>query len=299
MKYLSALVFPLAVVLAGCDMGLAHLTGRATEEWTHHYTLSPGGEIRVANTNGKIDVEPSDGPEVEVRAEKIARAATDTGARELLPRISIKEEVSPERVFIRTEGISGIMIGAGFEVRYHVRAPRNVFVNVANTNGQIALTGLGGKVFARTTNGAVVAKGLSGGVEASTTNGMVNLDFASVGKDPISAKTTNGGVSISLPDSAKVDLSASWTNGGINVSPDLNVEVSERSRRRLEGRMNGGGTPVELHTTNGGIRVRTRTNVDAEDPNGEPNLHKLDDRGPRAPEPPRPPKPERERGQSH
>src|SRR5262245_2863245 len=299
MKRLSALVVPLAIVLTGCDLGMAHLAGRATEEWTHHYTLSPGGELRIANTNGRIEVNPSDGSDVEVRAEKIARAATDTGAQELLPRISIKEEVSPDRVFIRTEGISGFMIGAGFEVRYHVRAPNNVFVNVANTNGQIALTGLGGKVFARTTNGAVVAKALAGGgVEASTTNGAVNIDFASVGKDPITAKTTNGSVTISVPESAKVDLSASWTNGGINVSADLNVDVSERSRRRFEGRMNGGGTAIELHTTNGGIRVRTRNNVDAEDPDGKPTLHELEDRGPRAPQAPRPPKPERERGQS-
>src|SRR5262245_47354253 len=293
MKYLYALVFPLALVLAGCDMGMAHLAGRATEEWTHHYTLSSGGELHINNTNGKIDVEPSDGPDVEVRAEKIARAATDTGAQELLPRIGIKEEVSPERVSIRTEGISGIMIGAGFEVRYHVRAPKSVFLNVANTNGQIALTGLGGKVHARTTNGAVVAKAMTGGVEASSTNGMVNIDVAEVGQDRISAKTTNGGVSISLPESAKADLTASWTNGGINISPDLKVDVSERSRRRFEGRMNGGGTPIELQTTNGGIRVRPR-GAQAEAPDTtEPTLHELKPRGPKAP------KAERERGQSH
>src|SRR5882672_11451436 len=265
MKVLYALVLPLAITLAGCDMSVGHLTGRATDEWTHHYTLAQGGEVRIANTNGRIDVEASDGPDVEIRAEKIARAATDTGAQELLPRIAIKEEVSPERVLIKTEGISGFMLGAGFEVRYHVRAPKSVFVNITNTNGQIALTGLSGKVHARTTNGGVVAKGLTGGVEASSTNGMVNIDVASVGQERISAKTTNGGVSISLPESAKVDLSASWTNGGINVSPDLKVDVSEKSRRRFEGRMNGGGTPIELQTTNGGIRVRSR-NVQAEEP---------------------------------
>jgi hypothetical protein len=52
--------------------------------------------------------------------------------------------------------------------------------------------------------------------------------------------------------------------------------------------MNGGGTLIELHTTNGGIRVRTR-NLDAEDPNDDhrtrEKLREL--------------KPERERGQSH
>src|SRR3989449_3335751 len=261
MKFLYALVLPLAITLAGCDMSVGHLTGRATDEWTRHYTLAQGGEVRIANTNGRIDVEASDGPDVEIRAEKIARAATDTGAQELLPRIAIKEEVSPDRVFVQTERMSGIMFGAAFEVRYHVRAPKNVFVNVANTNGQIALTGLSGKVMARTTNGAVTGKGLSGGVEARTTNGMVNIDFASVGRDPISAKTTNGSVVISLPESAKADFSVSWTNGGVNVSPDLKVEVVEKARPRFEGRMNGGGTPIELQTTHGGIRPRTRQNA--------------------------------------
>ena len=292
MKYLYAFLLPLALVLGGCDMGMAHLAGRATEEWTHTYPISAGGEVRIVNTNGKIEVEPTDGTEVVIRAEKIAKAATDTGARELLPRIEIKEEVSPERVFIQTGKIDGFMIGAGFEVRYHVRAPRSAFVNVSNTNGQIALTGLSGKVTARTTNGGVTAKGLTGAtVDARTTNGGVNLDFSSIGKDPISAKTTNGGVSISLPQNAKADLSATWTNGGIQVSPDLNLEVVEKSRRRLEGRMNGGGATIELHTTNGGIRVRPR-NLNAEDPAGEESDSDAPKKLERL-------KPTGERGQSH
>src|SRR5438876_4225666 len=144
-----------AILLAGCDMSIGNLTGRATDEWTRRYPLSPGGEVRVVNTNGRIEVEPGEGPEVEVRAERIARAATDAGARELLPRIAIKEDIAPDRVSIQTERMSGIMIGAAFEVRYHIRTPRNAVVNMTNTNGQIALTGLAGKVIAQTTNGTV------------------------------------------------------------------------------------------------------------------------------------------------
>src|SRR5262245_153988 len=286
MKYIYAFLLPIALLLGGCDMGMAHLAGRATDEWTHTYPLKPGGEVRIVNTNGRIEVEPTDGSELVVRAEKIARAATDEGARQLLPRIDIKEEVGPDRVSIQTGRIDGFMIGAGFEVRYHVRAPKDVVVNVANTNGQITLNGLSGKVLARTTNGSVTGEGLSGAVEARTTNGAVTIDFASVGKDPISAKTTNGGVSISLPQNAKVDLSATWTNGGIQVSPDLSLEVLEKSRRRLEGRMNGGGATIELHTTNGGIRVKPRS-LNAEATEDE------DSSNPKAPRPPQPPKPPR------
>jgi Putative adhesin len=261
-----------ALLLAGCDMSIGHLTGRATDEWTRRYPLSPGGEIRIVNTNGKIDVEPADGADVEIRAERIARAATDAGARELLPRITIKEDISPDRVSVQTERMSGIMIGAAFEVRYHVRAPKNAFVNVANTNGQVALTRLDGKVTARTTNGAVTAKELTGGVEARSTNGTVNIDLASVGSEPISARTTNGAVVLSLPQNARADVSASWTNGGINVAPELKVEETEKSRRRFEGRMNGGGTSIELQTTNGGIRLRPRAAAEAEDEKSEKGL---------------------------
>jgi Putative adhesin len=255
---------PIALAIGGCDMSVGHLAGRATDEWTHTYQLAPGGEIRIGNTNGLIEVEGVDGRTVEVRAERIARAATDAGARELLPRIVIKEDATPDRVDIETQRMGGIMIGANFEVRYHVRAPKNAAIDVSNTNGAVSLTHLSGKVIAHTTNGRVSAKELTGGVEARTTNGTVNVDMASVGSERIALRTTNGGVTLALPENAKADISATWTNGGIDLS-NVKVDVSERGKRRLEARMNGGGAPIELHTTNGGIRVRNRGGQSDED----------------------------------
>src|SRR4051794_36653812 len=96
------------------------LQARPPAEGTHTYQLTAGGEVRIVNTNGRIEVEGVDGTTVEVRAERIARGATDVAARELLPRIVIKEDAKPERVTLETERMNGIMIGAGFEVRYHV-----------------------------------------------------------------------------------------------------------------------------------------------------------------------------------
>jgi hypothetical protein len=254
-------VLPLVLALSGCDVSLGNLSARATEEWTHTYPLSPGGEIRIVNTNGRIEVEGVDGSTLEVRAERIARGATDSAARELLPRIVIKEDVKPERVTLETERMSGIMIGASFEVRYHVRAPKNAIVNVTNTNGQVALNALSGKVVAHTTNGAVKGTNLSGGVDGETTNGSVSIDMASVGSERISLETTNGSVTLMLPERAKATVSASVTNGGINVGSLDNFEVTEKARRRLEGKLNGGGAEVELHTTNGSIRLRSRDTV--------------------------------------
>jgi hypothetical protein len=267
----AVLMLPLALTLAGCDVSLGHLTAKATDEWTHTYPLSAGGEVKIVNGNGRIDVEGVDGSTLEIRAERIARGATDDAAKELLPRIVIKEDVKPDRVTLETERMSGIMIGANFEVRYHVRAPKNAFINVTNSNGIVSVTAISGKVVAHTTNGGVRGTGLSGGVDARATNGGVSIDMASVGKDKIALETTNGGVTLALPEKAKATVSASCTNGGISVGSMDNFEVTEKSRRHLEGKLNGGGTEVELSTTNGGVRLRshdsvnTRTDPDTDD----------------------------------
>jgi hypothetical protein len=254
-------VLPLALALAGCDVSLGNLSARATDEWTHTYPLTAGGEIRIANTNGRVEIEGVEGSTVEVRAERIAKGATEAAARELLPRIVIKEDSKPDRVSIETERMNGIMIGAGFEVRYHVRAPKNAVVNVTNTNGLVSVNAMAGKVIAHTTNGGVRGTGLTGGVDARSTNGGVSIEMASVGADPISLETTNGGVTLALPEKAKATVTASVTNGGISVGSLDNFDVTEKSRRRLEGRLNGGGTAVDLHTTNGGVRLRSRDSI--------------------------------------
>jgi len=259
----AALAFPLLAALTGC-VGLGPLTGRATDEWTKTYPLASGGEVRIVNSNGKVEIEGVDGSTVEVHAVRIARAATDEGARQLLPRISIKEDIKPDRVSIETERIAGIMIAAGFEVQYHVKAPRAATVYARSTNGPITLSALTGSVNAQTTNGGVKATELRGSVEARSTNGSVVVDLASLGGDKVRLSTTNGGVTLFLPATAKADVTATWTNGGIRLASGLKIEVSEQSRRRFEGRMNGGGTPIELRTTNGGIRLRGRDDAEAD-----------------------------------
>jgi len=100
-------------------------------------------------------------------------------------------------------------------------------------------------------------------------------------------------VSLYLPDDAKADLTATWTNGGVSYS-DVKLDVTEKSRRRLEARMNGGGTPIELHTTNGGIRIRNRSDAPSNtDTDDDKNDHDGDVKAPKPPKPPAPPSGER------
>ena len=256
----------LLLAAVACEMSVAKLTGRAADEWTRSYPLTANGDVQIANTNGTIDIEGVDGVMVEVRAERIARAATDAAARELLPRITIKEDVSPSRIAIETDRLSGILIGVGVEVQYHVRVPKSARVRARTTNGAITAVALSGRLVAATTNGTITGTDLRGDVEARSTNGRVAIDLAALGSDLVDLRTTNGPVQLTLPDAAKATLSATCTNGRIDVA-DLPLDLMwEQSRRRVRGRLNGGGTPVELTTTNGPIRVRLRSAAESPSP---------------------------------
>jgi hypothetical protein len=256
-KELKGLVLLVASLLAtaGCDVAMGHLNARATDEWVHSYPLAAGGEVQIGNTNGRIEIEGVEGSTLEVRAERTVRAATEEAAREMLPRVTINEDVSPNKVSIDTDRLAGILVGASVEVSYHAKVPIWALVRVRTTNGEIAVEKIAGRVVATTTNGGVTAHDMSGGVEARATNGRLEIAIRALGNDPIDLRTTNGSVQLTLPQSAKANVSATCTNGSIDLSGAALDLMGEQSKRHARGRLNGGGTPVDLTTTNGKIVV--------------------------------------------
>jgi DUF4097 and DUF4098 domain-containing protein YvlB len=258
-----ALPLAVAAVVAtsACDIAMADLRQKETAEWRKTYDLKADGRLEISNVNGKIDVEPSTGNSVEVVAQKSVRAASVEAAKDALGRIEIQETVSPENVRIETklQRNSGSFFGGmNQEVHYMVKVPSTVEVRVTTVNGGIELTGLKGRITAEATNGGVKAHDVSGAIDASTTNGGVDVELAQVAESGAKLGCTNGGISLRLPSDAKATISARITNGGINTS-GVNIETTgESSRRRLDGRMNGGGPRIELEGTNGGIRIASR-----------------------------------------
>jgi hypothetical protein len=255
----AALALVALVASAGCELAFTDLSAQSKDEWTRTYDLSATGQVELTNANGEINVEPSTDSKVHVRAERTAKAATEEAARQLLAKITIREDASADRIKLETEGPSGSFLSGGhYSVRYWLNVPAGASVKVTNTNGRVSVTDISGPVEARTTNGGVTARGLKGRVEASTTNGGVDVEVDQVHPDGIRLETTNGGVRLTLPQSAKADVRAEVTNGGIDTGTLAIEKVGEASRRHLEGRLNGGGPRIDLETTNGGIRISAK-----------------------------------------
>jgi hypothetical protein len=243
--------------LTACNLQITN-QAEAKTEWTKSYALAKGGTFEIRNTTGLIEVSPSDSDQISVVAEKIAKAGTDEAAKTAADQIEIRETVSGDSIVLDAKmSLTGMLGGGSRQVKFHVKAPKGTTLRLSNTNGAIDITDMTGEMRLETTNGAVKAVGISGPTRAVTTNGAVVLDFDSLPDTGVTAETTNGGVSITLPRDAKATIGARVTNGGIDVD-GLDVTVTEKSRRRLDATLNGGGAEVRVETTNGGVRIRGR-----------------------------------------
>lgn len=238
----------------GLDFGIA--AGEARDQWTRSYKVGAGGRIELINVNGRITAEATDGSEIELRAERSAKATSDEAAKDLLGRIEMREEVGADRVRVevRPPRVSG---PSNHEFKWTVKIPRGVSVDLRTVNGGVRMTGLDGEVRARTTNGDIEGFGiLATSVDAAVTNGGIDIKLGrAVSAGTYDIEAVNGSVSIELPADSKADIAGRCVNGGISVK-DLPLDiVGEQTRRRLDARLNGGGARITLDTVNGGIGI--------------------------------------------
>ena len=281
------LVTAVALTLAACDVKVGNdgfdvdiVQGRAQDEWTRTYDLPKGGRLDIISIDGGIEAFPAAGSQVEVRVTRRVQSRSDEGARELLAKVVMKEQVAPDHVRIESPDVrqfGGLLQNVRLE--YRVNLPPGLVVALRTQNGGVRLENVAGQLTAATTNGGVTGRGVSGAIDASTVNGGIVMDLASLDGD-VRVATVNGGIRLSVPADAKASLDASAVNGGVSVEQGLNLEATERSRIRVTGAINGGGPRLQVQTTNGGVRIGLRANAGrGETAEHQDEIHVLRERG--------------------
>jgi DUF4097 and DUF4098 domain-containing protein YvlB len=238
----------------GFDFGLAN--AKAADQWKRSYDVTSAARLEIINVNGRISAEASDGSQIEISAERTAKASSEEAAKELLAKIEMREEVGEGRVRIevRAPRFNG---SGGHEIQWTVKVPRGVGVDLRTVNGGVKMVGLEGDIRARSTNGGITGVALAAtSLDAAVTNGGVEIEMAkAIADGTFDLEAVNGGVSIMLPPDSKADVSGRCVNGGITVM-DLPIAIEgEQSKRRLDGKLNGGGARVSLETVNGGVKI--------------------------------------------
>ncbi len=249
-------MIPLVLAASACFAGPRE---RAADEWRRTYPLAPGGRLEIVNVDGAIDAEPATGAAVEIVAERTAKAATAAGARELLDEIEMVEEVSAQGVRVVVKRPARLDGDAG--VRFSVRVPKGVAVDLRTENGAVSVTGLDAAVHAATVNGSVRGEALAtAAVEAESVNGAVHVALASP-LDPrgrVTLESVNGRVALVLPAASRATIAAEVQNGSV-AAEGAGFAFRKKSRTALDASLNGGGAAVRLETVNGSARVDARS----------------------------------------
>jgi DUF4097 and DUF4098 domain-containing protein YvlB len=93
---------------------------------------------------------------------------------------------------------------------------------------------------------------VKGSLQAQAGSGNVRVDGEATGGWVV--HTGSGSVDLRLPQNASFDLDAETGSGSINVSHPTTVQGSI-GRKHVQGKVGGGGVPVEVHTGSGSIRI--------------------------------------------
>lgn len=201
--------------------------------------------------NGGIKVRGEDRSDVLIRACVQTAAATDEAARAMAKNTRI--ETSPN---VRAENSTD---DAHWAVSYEILVPRSTNLKLEARNGGISINGVEGAMEFETTNGGLHLSDIAGDVRGRTTNGGVHVALSGGGwkGSGLDLQTTNGGVHLSMPETYAARVETGTVNGGFKSDiAALNVERNERTRGvRLNTELNGGGAPIRLITTNGGVKI--------------------------------------------
>jgi DUF4097 and DUF4098 domain-containing protein YvlB len=225
-------------------------------------TIPAGGTLDVdSGRNGGVSVKGENRSDILVRACVQAWGSTVDAAKAAVASVKISTSGG-----IRAEGPDE----SNYSVSFQLLVPRSTDLNLKAHNGGLSISSVTGNIKFETVNGGVNLSDLAGDVHGRTTNGGVNVALAGRGWEGagMDVQTSNGGVRLEVPENYAANFEAGTVNGGFSSDiPALNVTTEDvkgnwgNRAKQIKTAVNGGGAPIRVSTTNGGIKIMTGESV--------------------------------------
>lgn len=203
-----------------------------------------------ADRNGGIKIIGENRSDILVRSCVQAWANSESEAQARVKNIRVETGAT-----IRAANPGG---ETNWSVSYEILVPRSIDLKLTAYNGGIAIRGVEGNLDFQTHNGGISVADAGGTVRGRTQNGGVaaKLSGGRWNGGGLDLETQNGGVSLELPQNYAARLETRTVNGGFKSDFDINMTVREWRRGvNINTDLNGGGAPVRVVTTNGGVRI--------------------------------------------
>lgn len=230
---------------SGNDIRIGHIDDpelRHNISISYDITVPAGTELHSSSGSGNLDISGVTGPvEAGTGSGNIKIAGIGGGVRAHTGSGSIDVDGVKGMLYAHTGSgnIRAANIAGGFDG--HTGSGHLVLEQSAP-----------GSVRAETGSGGLELRNVRGSLEAQAGSGTIKAEGEATGQ--WSLHTGSGSVELRFPQNASFDLTAHTGSGSIDVNLPVSVQ-GKLGRKDIQGKVGGGGVPVEVQTGSGDIRI--------------------------------------------
>lgn len=203
--------------------------------------------------------------------EKVNTRLRTSGGSIRLTRLSGSHDFSTSGGSLSLSGLSGEISGrtSGGSISAEGSSGN---IDLSTSGGSVSLTGLRGTIKARTSGGSIKSTGIAGQLQAHTSGGSIRMSDLSCSLD---ASTSGGSMEVQMKDLGKyLKLANSGGNIQLQIPGSKGIKLDIRGRKvntstlknfngqmdddRIEGDLNGGGIPVTVDASSGGVTLSVK-----------------------------------------
>lgn len=203
--------------------------------------------------------------------QKVSTRLRTSGGSIRLAGLSGNQDFATSGGSLHVSGLTGNVSGRTSGGNIHAEGSSGE-IELSTSGGSVYLTGLSGTIRAKTSGGSIKSANIVGQLHARTSGGSIRMSDMSCSLD---AATSGGSMDIQMTDLGKyVKLANSGGNIQLQIPESKGVNLDIRGRKvhttslknfsgqmeddRIEGNLNGGGIPVTVDASSGGVNLSVK-----------------------------------------
>ena len=124
-------------------------------------------------------------------------------------------------------------------------------IRATTSGGNVEAEKINGELVAHTSGGNISMTTMRGSLEASTSGGNIDVEMIETGKY-VKLSNSGGSVHLQIPKGKGLDLDI---HGDRIKTEGLNNFSGSMEKESINGTINGGGTPIDIHAGSGGVTL--------------------------------------------
>lgn len=222
----------------------------SAQDFQKSYRLASGGQIHIGNISGDVIVTGYDGDSIIVKGIKKGRDSD---------KVEVEDKSTDGRVDVGVHYPNNCNCDAS--IQFEVQVPRSVsyvFDGISSVSGDVAISGVTGRVRASAVSGDVRVRNVSGSVSASAVSGDVEVAVDRLeGDDDMKFSSVSGDVNVNLPTNLDADVDLSSFSGSIKTDFPIEVRTEKYgSRTSARGKIGEGSARLKMSSVSGDLSLR-------------------------------------------